>query len=212
MLKGKITSKMASLLYLINLEHMPQVLHKSYEDLVFKAQSLFWNEGYKGVSVRQLADHLEVSMSVIYNKYTKDMLFMDSIKYYMNTCSDPFLSQLRSTEGGLHSLKDFFYALIDALLDKTFPRSCLMVNTVVELRNENEDVIKLYQDYFDALVNSYRVVLDKAIELGQIKQPENKEVYADFLLGVIFSLSIFYKIKTKEQLRSYIDGQLAFIQ
>ena len=106
---------------------MPQVLHKSYDDLVFEAQSLFWKEGFKGVSTKQLAEHLNVSTSVIYNKYTKDMLFMDSLKYYMNTYSDPFLSQLRNTDGGLDSLRDFFYALIDALLDKTFPRSCLMV-------------------------------------------------------------------------------------
>jgi len=191
---------------------MPQVLHKSYDDLVFKAQSLFWTEGYKGVSAKQLAEHLEVSTSVIYNKYSKDMLFMDSIKYYMNTYSDPFLSQLRNTDGGLDSLRDFFYALIDALLDKTFPRSCLMVNTVVEMRNENKEVIKLYQGYFDALVNSYKVVLDKAIALGQISQPEKKDAYADFLLGIIFSLSIFYKIKSKAQLQNFIDGQLAFIK
>ena len=191
---------------------MPQVLNKSYDDLVFKAQSLFWTEGYKGVSARDLADHLEVSTSVIYNKYTKDMLFMDSIKYYMNTYSDPFLSQLRGSEGGLDSLRDFFYALIDALLDKTFPRSCLMVNTVVEMRNENKEVIELYQDYFSALVRSYKVVLDKAIALNQIKYPEKKDAYAEFLLGVIFSLSIFYKIKSKEELQEYINGQLDFIQ
>jgi len=191
---------------------MPQVLHKSYDDLVFEAQSLFWKEGFKGVSTKQLAEHLNVSTSVIYNKYTKDMLFMDSLKYYMNTYSDPFLSQLRNTDGGLDSLRDFFYALIDALLDKTFPRSCLMVNTVVEMRNENEEVIKLYQGYFDALVNSYKVVLDKAISLGQIAHPEKKEAYAEFLLGIIFSLSIFYKIKSKAHLRNFIDGQLAFIK
>ena len=191
---------------------MPQVLHKSYDDLVFEAQSLFWREGFKGVSAKQLAEHLKVSTSVIYNKYTKDMLFMDSLKYYMNTYSDPFLSQLRNTDGGLDSLREFFYALIDALLDKTFPRSCLMVNTVVEMRNENEEVIKLYQGYFDALVSSYKVVLDKAISLGQIAHPKKKEAYAQFLLGIIFSLSIFYKIKSKVQLRNFIDGQLAFIK
>ena len=138
---------------------MPQALNQTYDELVFKAQSLFWEQGYKGVNAKELADHLDVSTSTIYNKYTKDMLFIDSIEYYMNTYSDPFLSQLRASEEGMISLKNFFYALIEALLDKTFPRSCLMVNTVVEMRNENQDVINLYQRYFDALVNSYKVVI-----------------------------------------------------
>ncbi|WP_406684945.1 TetR/AcrR family transcriptional regulator [Seonamhaeicola sp. MEBiC1930] len=190
---------------------MPQALNQTYEELVFKAQSLFWKQGYKGVNAKELANHLDVSMSTIYNKYTKDMLFIDSIEYYMNTYSDPFLSQLRASKEGLISLKDFFYALIEALLDKTFPRSCLMVNTVVEMRNENQDVISLYQRYFDALVNSYKVVLEKAIELGQIKHPEKKDDYARFLLGVIFSLSILYKINDKESLQNFIDERLSFI-
>lgn len=190
---------------------MPQTLNQSYEQLVEKAQLLFWTLGYKGVKSKQLAEHLDVSASTIYNKYTKDMLFMDSIGYYTSNYSDPFLSQLRNTDGGLDSLKDFFYALIDALLDKTFPKSCLMVNTVVELRNTNEDVVEVYKKYFGTLVDSYKIVLDKAIALGQIQHPEKKEEYAEFLLGIIFSMSILYKIKQKEELRQYIDEQLAFI-
>jgi AcrR family transcriptional regulator len=190
---------------------MPQALNQTYDELVFKAQSLFWEQGYKGVNAKELANHLDVSTSTIYNKYTKDMLFIDSIEYYMNTYSDPFLSQLRASEEGMISLKNFFYALIEALLDKTFPRSCLMVNTVVEMRNENQDVINLYQRYFDALVNSYKVVLDKAISLGQIKHPAKKDEYARFLLGVIFSLSILYKINDKDDLQNFIDERLSFI-
>jgi AcrR family transcriptional regulator len=191
---------------------MPQVLNQSYEQLVEKAQLLFWNKGYKGVKIKELAEYLDVSTSVIYNKYTKDMLFIDSIGYYTSTYSDPFLKQLRETTEGLDSLKEFFYTLIDALLDKTFPKSCLMVNTVVELRNSNQDVVKRYQRYFDTLINSYKVVLDKAIALGQIKYPKKKDEYADFLLGIIFSMSILYKIQPKDQLRRYIDEQLSFIE
>ncbi len=191
---------------------MPQVLNQSYDQLVEKAQALFWARGYKGVNTKELASCLDVSTSVIYNKFTKDMLFMDSLGYYTSNYSDPFLKQLRETTEGLDSLRDFFYSLIDALLDKTFPKSCLMVNTVVEMRNANQGIIDVYQRYFDTLTNSYKVVLDKAIGLGQIKYPEKKDEYAEFLLGVIFSMSILYKIQPKEQLREFIDEQLSFIE
>jgi len=191
---------------------MPQVLNQSYNQLVEKAQVLFWTKGYKGVKAQELAEHLDVSTSVIYNKYTKDMLFMDSLDYYTSNYSDPFLKQLRESTEGLDSLKMFFYALIDALLDKTFPKSCLMVNTVVEMRNANQEIIDVYQRYFDTLIKSYKVVLDKAIELGQIKYKEKKDEYAEFLLGVIFSVSILYKIQEKEQLLEFIDEQLSFIE
>lgn len=191
---------------------MPKVLDNTYEELVKKAQQLFWNKGYKGVTAQELADYLNVSSSTIYNKYSKEMFFIDSLEYYNNTCSDPFLKQLRETTNGKESLRDFFYALIDALMTKTFPRSCLMVNTVVELRNENSTVNKMYERYFGNLINSYTIVLDKAISVGEIKHPERKNEYAKFLLGMIFELSILYKLHDKETLRQFVDEQLSLIE
>ena len=120
---------------------MARELSHSYNELVEKAQEIFWLHGFKGISAKELAEHVGVSTSTIYNKYPKEMLFIDSLKYYTSNYSDPFLQQLRETTEGLDSLKDFFYSIIEALLDKTFPKSCLMVNTIVEMRNENRDII-----------------------------------------------------------------------
>jgi TetR/AcrR family transcriptional repressor of nem operon len=191
---------------------MPRVLNNSYDELVEKAQEIFWLKGFKGVSVQSLSQHLDVSQSIIYNKFSKDALFLDSLDYYTNNYSDPFLKQLRETTEGLDSLRDFFYKLIDSLLDKTFPKSCLMVNTIVEMRTENRDVVEKYDRYLAVLKDSYQVVLEKAYQLGQIKSKSKIDGYADFLLGVIFSLSILYKVKPIEELKEYIDEVLSFIQ
>lgn len=191
---------------------MPKVLKDSYEDLVEKAQEIFWLKGFKGVSVKELSEYLSVSQTILYNKYSKDDLFLDSLDYYTSNYSDPFLKSLRETTEGIGSLQDFFYQLIDALEDKTFPRSCLMVNTVVELRNENDAVINRYDSYLAALKGSYLVVLQKAVDLGQIKHPEKLDSYADFLLGIIFSLSILFKLRNKEELHQFVDEQLSFIK
>ena len=131
---------------------MAHTLKSSYSDLVEKAQYLFWVRGYKSVTPQDLAEHLQVSTSTIYNKYTKEMLFVDSLKLYIDSCSDPVLCQIRESEQGMESFREFFYKLIDALLDKTFPRSCLIVNTVVEIRDENASITELYERYF---TNSY---------------------------------------------------------
>lgn len=190
---------------------MPKTLNNTYDELVEKAQEIFWLKGFKGISVQNLSQHLAVSQSIIYNKFSKDSLFLDSLDYYTNNYSDPFLKQLRETTEGLDSLRDFFYKLIDALFDKTFPKSCLMVNTIVEMRMENLDVVKKYDRYLRVLKDSYKVVLEKAYKLGQIKNQNKIDGYADFLLGVIFSLSILYKIKPIEELRLYVDEELSFI-
>lgn len=190
---------------------MPQTLSNTYEELVEKAQQLFWVNGYKSVTNQELADHLDVSSSTIYNKYSKEMLFLDSLEYYIVTCSDPVLQSIRQGDLGVESLRPFFYSLIDALLEKTFPKSCLIVNTVVELKNDVPEVTNLYERYFSTMIESYRIVLGRAVKLGEIKDPGKVEEYAQFLLGVIFSLGILYKIRSREELRGYVDDQLSLI-
>ena len=86
---------------------MPKVLNDSYEQLVEKAQKIFWLKGFKGVSVKELAEYLNVSQTVLYNKYSKDALFLDSLDYYTSNYSDPFLKRLKETTDGLGSLRDF---------------------------------------------------------------------------------------------------------
>lgn len=191
---------------------MPKVLDQSYNELVQKAQTLFWVQGYKGTSVMELASHLDVSTSTIYNKYSKELLFMDSLKYYISTCSDPFLSQLRESTNGIDALRGFFIELVTAMETKTFPRSCLMVNTVVEMRNENSAITKLYEKYFDNLVTSYGVVIDKAIATGEIKHAEKRQEYAEFLVGIIFGITMIFKISGPQACIRYIDEQLSFIE
>ena len=140
------------------------------------------------------------------------MLFLDALEDYVVYCSDPVLEKLREFEKGLDSLQSFFYDLIDALITKTFPKSCLIVNTVVELRNENPKVTDVYDRYLTNMLNTYTVVLQKAAERDELEQPQRIEEYAEFLLGVIFSLSILYKIRSVPELRQFVDDQLSMIK
>ena len=190
---------------------MARTLTQSYPELVQKAQHLFWVKGYKAVTAEDLASHLDVSLSTIYNKYTKDMLFMDALDSYVVSLSDPIMCKIREEQQGMVSFRNFFYMLIDALLDKTFPRSCLMVNTVVELRNEQDRVSDIYDRYFGNMRASYLEVLKHAVKKGEIHHPEKLEQYADFLVGIIFGISVLYKVRTREELQSYIDDQLSLI-
>ena len=190
---------------------MPRTLNSTYPELVNKAQKLFWVKGYKSVSSDELAEHLNVSKSTIYNKYTRDMLFMDSLEGYITNLSDPILAEVRNSNKGKIAFKEFFYMIIDGLLEKSFPKSCFMVNTVVELRNEKEQITQLYERYFGNMRNTHRAVIKRAIELGEIKHPEKLEEYTECMLSVLFSLSILYKVKNKDELRAYVDEQIALL-
>ena len=190
---------------------MARTLNHSYPELVEKARNLFWVKGFKSISPDELAKHLNVSKSTIYNKYTKDMLFMDSLKGYITDLSDPILEDVKNSVKGIEAFRDFYYMIIDGLLEKSFPKSCFMVNTVVELRNEKEQITELYERYFGNMRNTHRTVLRRAIAMGEIKHPELLEAYTESMLSVLFSLSILYKVKNRDELRTYVDEQITLL-
>lgn len=190
---------------------MPRKLNYTYEELVEKARTLFWIHGYKNVSPEELAEHLEVSASTIRNKFTKEMLFMDTVKSYMTDLSDPFLDQLRSAEEGIEDLRKFFYMVVDSLLDKQFPRSCYMMNTVMEMRTEEEKVAELYNRYITNMQDAYKTALMRAVSRGELKREDKLDEYAEHISGLIFSLSVLYKVKSREELKQIVDDQLALM-
>jgi TetR/AcrR family transcriptional repressor of nem operon len=191
---------------------MPKHLDMPFSEIVQKAQMLFWINGFKAVSPEDLANALNVSVSTIYNKYGKDLLFLEALNSYVSSFSDPTLKAMRDSDKGLETFRDVFYRLIDALLDGAFPKSCLMVNTIVELKNDMPELNQLYDQYFKNIRKSYTVVLERAYKQKEIKNSERIPDYVEFLLGVIFGLSILYKVKTREELRAHIDEQLSLIK
>jgi TetR/AcrR family transcriptional repressor of nem operon len=192
---------------------MAQVIEQSYDEVVAKARYLFWTKGYQDIGVKDLAESLEISPSSFYKKYSKDMLFVASLDSYVISLSDPFMEQIRNGDQGMDTFKGFFDSLIDALLTKTFPRSCLIVNTVVEMHNEQDkvDLTGVYSRYFGNMRSTYEVILRRAAELKEIKNIKMIDKYADFLVGILFGLSVLYKVKSKEELQEYVDQQLALV-
>lgn len=191
---------------------MPKTLNTSYDNLVEKAQSIFWQNGYKSVSPNELAKGLGVSPSTIYNKFGKERLFIDGLQAYVSSFTDPALDIFLNSTEGLVTFKKAFYPVIDALYDGFFPRNCFMVNTVVELRNEVEEVNDVYTSYFPNLRKGYVAVLERAYKQGEIKSRANIPDYVELMMGTIFAISAMSKVKTREDLKKYFDAQISFFK
>ncbi|WP_146090709.1 hypothetical protein [Aureitalea marina] len=70
---------------------------------------------------------------------------------------------------------------------------------------------RIVDRYFGNMRASYLQVLRHAVEKGEIKHPKKLDEYADFLVGIIFGISVLYKVKSRDELQAYIDDQLSMI-
>lgn len=186
----------------------------SYENLVTKALPFFWKNGYHNVTSEEVANHLGVSLSFMYKKYDKDVLFIGSLNSYVETYTNPILLEIKKSEKGLETFRELFYNLLDAIIDKTFPRGCMLVNSLSEMHDTHhkKEVIELFSNFLNNMKTSYIVVLEKAYELGEIENESKIPEYAEFLTSTLFELTVLYLCKSKEELREYIDQQLLFIR
>jgi len=192
---------------------MARLPNITFDDIVIKARPFFWLRGYNGVTTEELAKHLEISPSVLYKKYDKDMIFIGALESYIDAFTNPFLLGLKETQEGIETFREAFYGLANVFMDKTFPRSCMLTNSIVEMHgNSNkEKVAQLYKQFMDSMKESFTFVLEKAYQLGEIGDASKIEKYAIFLSSTVFELTVFYKCKSKEELRLYIDQQLALL-
>lgn len=186
----------------------------SYNSLVTKSRNFFWLRGYQSVTRDELANHLGVSTSLIYTKYGKDTMFIDALDTYIDTYTNPILQEIKKSEKGLETFREFFYNMIDAFMEKTFPRGCMLVNSIVEMHchHDKRKLTEMYARYFDNMQETYVVILEKAYELGEIQFHSKIEQYARLLSGIILGMMVMYKYQSKEELRQYIDNQLALIK
>ncbi|MGL1888473.1 MAG: TetR/AcrR family transcriptional regulator [Reichenbachiella sp.] len=186
----------------------------SYCNLVTKSRNFFWSRGYQSVTRDELANHLGVSTSLIYTKYDKDMMFVDALDTYIDTYTNPILQEIKKSEKGMETFHKFFNDLIDAFVDKTFPRGCMLVNSIVEMHSyhDKQKLIEMYARYFDNMQETYVTILERAYKLGEIRFHAKIEQYAELLCGIILGMMVMYKYQSKEELRQYIDNQLALIK
>lgn len=193
-------------------------MHKSpslsYNNLVTKSRDFFWSRGYQSVTRDELANHLGVSTSLIYTKYDKDTMFVDALDTYIEAYTNPILQEIKKSEKGLETFHEFFNNLIDAFVDKTFPRGCMLVNSIVEMHchNDKQRLVEMYARYFDNMQETYVTILERAYKLGEIRFYSKIEQYAKLLSGIILGMMIMYKYQSKKELHQYIDNQLSLIK
>jgi TetR/AcrR family transcriptional repressor of nem operon len=186
----------------------------SYNNLVTKSRDLFWLRGYQNITRDELANYLGVSTSLIYTKYGKAMMFVDALDTYIDTYTNPILQEIKKSEKGIETFREFFNNIIDAFADKTFPRGCMLVNSIVEMHHHHDKLklVEMYARYFDNMQETYVVILERAYTLGEIRFYAKLEQYAKLLSGLILGMMVMYKYQSKEEIRQYIDNQLSLIK
>ena len=178
--------------------------------LVKKAVPIFWENGYKAVSYKDLADGMGISHSFLYNQWGKEQLLLDSIDSYLSANIDPAFDYIEHSENGMEAIREVYHSVANSNFQED-PCTCMLMNIALELQDEIKSLRPVYDQFLKNMRRSYSAALHQSHKTGTIKNPEKIPQYVELLVGLMFGLNILLHYKSSKELIDYIDSYFNLI-
>ncbi|MCR9141000.1 MAG: TetR/AcrR family transcriptional regulator [bacterium] len=157
------------------------------DDIIQKAMMLFWERGYEGVSMADLEAATGLARVSLYNAIgDKETLFMRALDGYMEMARGVLQGCIIDQD--LPALVAFFEGMAEKKpKDSPANWGCLMVNTVLDVKQMSKQVQTKVTAYRQMLIDGFVSSLTRARTLGQMQATDAEiESRANYLLSMMW--------------------------
>ncbi|KPL28345.1 MAG: hypothetical protein AMJ72_03760 [Acidithiobacillales bacterium SM1_46] len=161
------------------------------EVVLEKAMEAFWNHGFCATSMADLVSATDLKPGSLYAAFeSKQDLFLATLDYYGQRSTARIEKLLSEADSPLQGIRRYFRQLGAEAADPKAKRSCLLVNTVLELARQDKVVQKRVNRHFDAIEALFRRVLETAQAKGELSRDKDPKAIATFLMSNIWGLRV----------------------
>ncbi len=159
------------------------------DEALQRAMLVFWRRGYRGTSLDDLTQALEINRPSLYAAFgDKEELFLQVIDHYRDRMIVPAVRLLVSCENLRDGLHAFTRALGSVILDNETPPGCLIACLLTEECCESEVIKQKLASLIDSADRVFtRVFKEHQAELNPAISPE---AAGKFLASMTHGLSI----------------------
>ncbi len=174
---------------------MPRVKTFDEQEVLEKAMTLFWKQGFHATSMQNLVDHLGINRASIYDTFgDKKTLYMRALQLYRcqnRTSILEFFAQQDSVQEGMKKLMAL--AAQEAVQDKE-QRGCFVVNCTIELVPGDRTVFLEVLDNKKTFIDIFVAFFQKGVERGEISPDKDIHALASFFFTFYNGLRVMSKI------------------
>lgn len=172
------------------------------KEVIEKATELFWRNGYKTTSMRELEQVMGINKFSIYASFgSKQGVFLESLKYYQSKIQD-IVDKLKASDKGSAAIKEFFYDFLEFSKENSTQKGCLLTSTAGELGSSGE--AKIVSEITNFAKNLRNVFIEKLKSEGH-KDEALIVKQANFLIIAKQGLSNASKIFERKALDDFIE-------
>lgn len=153
------------------------------------ALELFWRNGYRATTMRELESAFGLSQSSLYNAFgSKADLLTAALDRYEARIDAQLVRPLEDSGGGLDAIDKFFTAL-GGWVTGNGRRGCMIINLMAEDGGVDEKITARTRRYRHRVRRALFDALSRAGDHGEAT-PGDVEARADLLFGVVLGLNI----------------------
>ena len=160
------------------------------------AMQLFWRKGFSNTSIKDLTKVTKLQPGSIYGAFkNKRNLFILSLDYYFENLYSAVSCILQSKEAPIKRIRQFFDFLLSQKNEDKELKSCLLVNTLLEIPPDDQEINKRVSFMFEKVELEFCNVLKEAQKDGTLITGGRPESLAKMLMSGIFGIQVYNRMK-----------------
>ncbi len=178
-----------------------------------RATRLFWEKGYQGTSVSDLAGDTGLHRAAIYGEFgSKRRLFAALLGRYREQVAEAMMASIAREDASLAEVEDFFARLGAAARRPEGRRGCLLVLSAAETAPHLAPVARIVEAYLDDLRARFARALANARRHGELRPHVDGAATADYLAGAVLGLMALARSPAPRRVvGNYVAGVQAFL-
>ncbi|WP_426670457.1 TetR/AcrR family transcriptional regulator [Mucilaginibacter sp. McL0603] len=159
-----------------------------------RAVNLFSRKGYNATTAQDMVDELGISRSSLYDTFIdKRTIFIKSLKRYEELTTDILINMLEAAKNPERAINLIFHDTIQQSVADNSLKGCLMVNTTVELVNDDKEIADIVRNNNQKFEAALAKIIEKGQEEGSFSKRETAATFAHFISGIMGALRLVAK-------------------
>jgi TetR/AcrR family transcriptional repressor of nem operon len=165
------------------------------------ATQCFWERGYFGTSVRDLADRMGIHGASLYNTFSdKRSLYRQALDRYVDQGFHDRIGRMEGHLPPLQAIGAFLSEIIERSLADPQRKGCLLVNSALELSPHDPE----FERIIGGILVEVEAFFHRCVEAGQrdgtITRDQPGEDLARMLLGTLVGLRVLARARPEREL------------
>lgn len=172
----------------------------SREELIETVTEMFWQDGYKSISISKVAKKMGLSRTSLYNSFkTKEDLFLECLDHYAAHSPTLKLRQYQSGQNVGNLLREVLSKICEERAKDPHNRGCLAANIFHELANDKTPIGKKLLEKSKVRKNNMILLIDNAVQQNELPKHTDVETTAYIILSFMSGLNAHAKTGAKEE-------------